>query len=220
MKHFFFDLDGTLAESKMPVSDAIRDALNKLPNVYVISGAQRQQMERQLHGVNCKILAQNGNDTDKWISYMGRAQKYRIYNHINKVRKKFKYKGDTEDRGCQISYSFTGHNAPLDVKKFFDPDKKIRNKILEDIPFVDEELIVVVAGSTCYDYLSKNGTKGANLKLYTHRHQKYKIINECVFFGDNLQEGGNDHSVVGVMETVPADTKNILKILEKYQEKN
>jgi len=211
-KHFIFDLDGTLAESKTPVSESMRRTLNKLPNVYVISGASKEQMESQLKGVKCKILAQNGNQTDKWINYLRDAHRKRILRHINLLKKKYGYMGEWEHRGCQISYSFTGHNAPAHIKKAFDPDKKIRQHILEIYPFNEPELIAQVAGNTCIDYNTRNGTKGKNLMEYTRNMN----MDECIYFGDNLQEGGNDHSVVGVMDTVAV--KNPDDLLEKLQE--
>jgi hydroxymethylpyrimidine pyrophosphatase-like HAD family hydrolase len=212
MKHFFFDLDGTICDSRTVISPSVRDILNKLPNVYVISGARRELMEKQLLGVKCTILAQSGNDTDKWVNKLSEEQKKRVLEHIKKIEKEYGYNGEVEDRICQMAYSFTGHNADLNLKKKFDPDKKIRTDILEKYPFVDDELTALVAGNTSIDYVFKNGTKGINLKKYIQDFDK----NECIYFGDNLQIGGNDHSVVGVMETVPVNLNNIIDTLKKY----
>jgi len=211
-KHFFFDLDGTITESKTPVSGIMRRVLNKLPNVYVISGATKELMKFQLKGVKCKILAQNGNDTDRWKFYLTEKQIKRILKHIRLIKKKYRYYGETEDRGSQVSYSFIGHNADLNLKKAFDPDKKIRSHILEMLPFADEELIAQVAGNTCIDYTTRNGTKGKNLMKYIQNLNK----DECIYFGDNLQAGGNDNSVIEVMDTIMI--KNPRDLLEKLQE--
>lgn len=181
-KHFFFDLDNTICESRTLISNDVRNLLNKLQNVYVISGAARETMEKQLTGVNCTILAQSGNDTELWQNNLMGQEKGRIFQHIKKYDSKEEYGDLIEDRGSQLVYSFVGHHAPLELKKKFDPNSSKRKAVLAKHPFIDDDLMVAISGSTSIDYLKKGGTKGKNLAQYMQSLGLKK--EECVYFGD------------------------------------
>jgi hydroxymethylpyrimidine pyrophosphatase-like HAD family hydrolase len=120
-----------------------------------------------------------------------------------------------QDRGCQISFSFVGHNADLASKKAFDPDGARRTKYLHSVPFEDKEITVNVGGTTCLDYISKEGTKGKNIERLL-KLKKWKP-EDCVYVGDALFKGRNDETVIGVIPNLvrvdsPIDT---LKFIEE-----
>lgn len=209
-------MDGTICESKQLISDINRDCLNGLnKNIFVISGASRQQMEKQLEGLNCTILAQSGNDTPKWNKKLTVDERRDVYEHIARIKhrypKYFKkpFKELIQNRGGQISLSFIGHDAPRDQKESFDPTKLIRGEVLQRIPFDNLTLTATIAGTTCLDYTRKDGNKGCNLKEWI----KDIPNEECVYFGDNLQKGGNDYSVIGVMNTVEVGSPTSLLLI-------
>ena len=123
-------------------------------------------------------------------------------------------KETTHHRGCQISFSFTGHDADIKWKQKFDPEKKYRNHILKNVPFKSKTLVVRVAGTTCLDYNRKNNLKGDNLKRYMKLHNLNP--KDCVYYGDNFTKGGNDESVLGVMKCVRVrNPEHLYKILCK-----
>lgn len=204
----FFDLDGTITESKQKITSKMKKKLSKL-DVIVISGASRKQMEYQLDGLPCTILAQNGNDAPFWQNKLSIKEKEEIHNHIRKYGVMISTLVD--DRGCQISYSLIGHDNDHNIKKNFDPNHIIRKAILKQHPFKSKNLTVKIGGTTCFDYVQKKGTKGDNLKRWLKEN---KIsAKDCVYYGDSLFKGGNDESVKGVMRTIPV--KNPKDLLSK-----
>lgn len=216
MKYFFFDLDGTITESRQKINKEMKEALGKLPNVIVISGAQRSQMEDQLDGLGITyLMAQSGNDVPSfWFNKLTEEETDEIYQHISKVAI---IKDDMiEDRGAQIALSFTGHHANVDLKKNWDIGGGHRKKFLEKHPFHSDTLTCRVAGTTCLDYTKKDGTKGCNIK------RLLDTLNwppeECIYVGDALYPGGNDETVIGVIKTIgtenPKDTIRIIKFLQ------
>jgi hypothetical protein len=105
-----------------------------------------------------------------------------------------------EDRGSQISFSFTGHHAPIEEKKAFDPGGAIRNDILARYP-LNPLIEAKVGGTTCIDYFPKGLNKGYNIEKYIAAKGWKK--SECIYIGDALFPGGNDETVIGVIPTFP-----------------
>jgi phosphomannomutase len=97
----------------------------------------------------------------------------------------------------------------------YDPDRKKRDALIEKIPFVSDELIVKIGGSTSFDYIHKDRHKGTNVaKLISHKGWDK---DECVYFGDGLFPGGNDEAVIGIIDTHPVnDHLHTYELLQKY----
>lgn len=210
--YIFSDLDGTITDSRQKISQEMKRLLSNF-NLIVISGASRGQMEYQLNGLECDIMAQSGNDTSLWQNKLTDDEITEIYQHISKIT--LVGKDMIENRGCQIALSLVGHHVPIEEKKSFDPTKKIRKAILKKYPFKSRTLICKVAGTTCLDYTNKNGTKGKNIARFIKEKGWKK--KDCVYFGDALFKGGNDESVIGVIRTVGvANPTELLKKIKKY----
>ena len=202
-KFRFFDLDGTITESRQVISSKMKEKILSLGEFVVISGAEVPRIEKQIDGVPCVKMGQNGNDTPFWKNKLTAKQIVQIYHHLTKISKLYDIpitRDTYHNRGCQVSFSFTGHNADINWKKKFDPEKKFRNDVLERIPFKVDGLTVRVAGTTCLDYNRKGNLKGDNLKRYMKLHGLDP--KDCIYYGDNFDKGGNDESVLGVMECV------------------
>lgn len=74
---------------------------------------------------------------------------------------------------------------------------------------------VQIGGSTCLDYFKKGLNKGANVKKLIEALGWNK--DECVYFGDALFPGGNDETVVGIIDTVKvADEVDTAAKLKEY----
>lgn len=215
-------MDGTVCDSKQIIGEQMLVEMKlNAKNVIIISGQSKEHMDRQLAGLECTRMPQSGNITDMWINTLTKAEAVEIYAHINKLknifRKHFSWKriDHIDNRGCQISLSFMGHDATYEDKIGFDPDRSIRKKILQKIPFVHQTLSCTVAGTTCLDYTKTDGKKGNNIKRYID--VKGWDPNECIYFGDALFKGGNDESVIGVIDTVEVSGPDELLIkLKKY----
>lgn len=229
-KHIFFDLDNTLCESRQKISKEMEEALESLiehKDVVIVSGAKRRQMRKQLGNNIYKkvyIMSLSGNEArcpngELWRDFLLDRHKKVILEHIKLLKKKYSKllegtkKSDLiQDRKCQISFSWVGHNAPREKKDSFDVDKKKRSKILKETPLVSEAVEVSFGGTTCFDYTRKGRNKGYGIKRLA-RENGWKL-EDCVYIGDAIFPGGNDGTVIGVCPTRsvrnPIDTLSLL----------
>jgi phosphomannomutase len=215
VKYLLFDLDGTLCESKKELREDMLQELGRLSKRYgiaLVSGAELSRMMIQAPLKYATFMAQNGNESyenDKLLWANTFDNREEVMKHIEKIKINPMTDDMLDDRGCQISFSFIGHHAPLEVKKKFDPDRKVRHRLLEDHPFKG----AVIGGTTCIDYIPY--TKGENIK----RYMDLKDIkpHECLYIGDAFMNHGNDATVLGVIPVhqvnSPLETLNFIKNL-------
>lgn len=225
--HLFFDMDGTVTPSRSKIDPKMKELLASLPSTTaIISGSHNDQMDHQMDGLPVIRMGQNGNHVihpemgELWFDTLTKEEKVEIMVHAQKVWNACDHKVPDpddifEDRGSQISLSLYGHHADPALKKAFDGDFKKRTELLQRFPFVSERVEVKMGGSTCLDYFKKGRNKGFNIdRLIAHMHWNK---DECIFFGDALFPGGNDETVVGIIETVqvsdPDDTYSKLSAL-------
>jgi phosphoserine phosphatase len=209
---YLFDMDGTLTDSRRYLSLDMECALIKLAKrraVVIISGATSKQMDKQIpfrtiwkeHNVNLTKMSQNGNicearDERLWERRLHVFQRMAVFSHIHKLLSTFggeclDSEDLVEDRGCQVSYSLIGHNAPSEMKSAFDPDGNLRRRILKAFPFDEKSMTVKVGGTTCLDYIEVDGTKADNLKRLLGPAE----LKRATYVGDQLYPGGNDSDV-------------------------
>ncbi len=229
-EHFIFDLDGTLTESRSPINLDLYKKLVELKEkgktVTVISGATVSQIREQLtpkFADQLLILGQSGNDfkeegEDVWKNSLEVEDVHGVLLHLSDILDEFGHQNIEEDkleiRGGQVSYSLVGHNAPREDKLAYDPDGRRRNNLLVKIPFQSESMMVRVGGTTCLDYTKTNWGKRGNLSRLM-RSKNWKKSN-CVYFGDQIYEGGNDWDVRTILDTVSVEnpTHTLVKLYE------
>jgi len=204
-------MDGTVTPSRSKINSKMKELLASLPQtIAVISGSHNDQMSFQVDGLPVIRMGQNGNHVihpelgELWFDELTQEEKDEIMDHVNTVWEVCDQNVPDiddiiEDRGSQISLSLYGHHAEPAVKKAFDGDFKKRIALLEQFPFTSDNVEVKLGGSTCLDYFRKGKNKGFNIdRLITHMNWNK---DECLFMGDALFPGGNDETVVGVIET-------------------
>lgn len=218
-KHFIFDMDGTLTESKTLITFEMIAGLNAIKgDITIISGASLEQMHLQMGSFsNARFMPQSGAVSEFW-EYIFTNENIKVINkHIRKIL------DDTglsptdkiQNRGSQVAFSFVGHNASWEIKKNYDPKATYRSKILKKFPFKDKEIVAKIAGTSCIDYTHKNYTKGKNIARLI-KQMKWKK-EECIYFGDAFYPLGNDTTVKGVIDIVAVkDPVDLLKKLQKY----
>ncbi len=228
-KHLFFDMDGTITPSRSLIDPKMKELLASLTQtIGITSGSHNEQMAYQVDGLPVIKMGQNGNHVvhptlgELWNEPLTQAQKDEVMAHAEKVWAVCDHNVPDvndifEDRGAQISMSLYGHHADPVTKRAFDGDFKKRKALLAQFPFVSDTLEVKLGGSTCLDYFPKGKNKGFNInRLINHLNWNK---DECLFFGDALFPGGNDETVVGVIETMavtdPEDTyKKLTKLFK------
>jgi len=226
-KHLFFDMDQTVAPSRQPILPEMYELLDSLPqDIVIVSGQDVAKIAWQSNDLPAIRLGQNGNNgvdvdgTKLWNVALEDNYRQEILNHISQVMEQLDEQPKPEwmpieDRGAQITFSPVGNQAPVEVKKTYDPELKKRFALLEKVPFESEDLVVKIGGSTSFDYIHKDRHKGTNVQRLIDL--KGWNNDECIYFGDGLYPGGNDEAVIGVIETVAVtdhlDTYNKLKEL-------
>ena len=217
-----FDLDGTLAESKSAMTDSMAELFEKLleqKEVCIISGGKYEQFQQQaLSGMNisnhllarlhlmptCGTRYYRYNDIkSEWVKLYSEdipvKDRKRIIEIVHDAAKeldlleKSPFGEIIEDRGSQITFSALGQKAPADKKHAWDPDgsKKLslRDKVAPLIP----EYEVRTGGSTSIDITKLGIDKAYGMKKLME--QTNTAMEEILFIGDALHEGGNDYPV-------------------------
>ncbi|OKS85163.1 HAD-IIB family hydrolase [Mucilaginibacter polytrichastri] len=238
-KLIVFDLDGTLAESKA-VIDAdmavLFSSLLDVARVAIISGGDWPQFDKQIIAhlpKNAKldklsILPTCGTkfyqyDPAGWKKLYSENftadEKRKIVDSLNKAVEESGFKAEKfwgeqiEDRESQITFSALGQQAPLEPKKAWDPDfakrKKIKTILDKSIP----EFAVQLGGATSID-ITKPGIDKA-YGMYKLRDVLGVSIDEMLFIGDALFEGGNDHPAATtgakcIQTKDPEETKHLI----------
>lgn len=218
-----FDLDDTLAITKSEISDRMSLLLGKLLEKYdvcVITGGRFEQIDKQvvkrlevpehllgkLHLMpTCGTRYYRYDELEhKWVMQyaedLTKEQKTKIVNALESVAKEMGIWCDTpageiiEDRYSQITMSALGQQATPEDKyawaeKFKDIRPIYRDKVAELLP----DLEVRIGGTTSTDITLPGIDKAYGMKRLIDAIDISK--DEILFFGDKLQEGGNDYPV-------------------------
>jgi phosphomannomutase len=217
-----FDLDDTLAITKSPISDQMAEILGDILEEFeicIISGGRYEQFKTQVvdrlhiepHKLNrlhlmptcgTRYYRYNELDSEWQIQYaedLSEAQKKLIIEVLEASAKELGYweekpAGDIiEDRGSQITFSALGQKATPEDKYSWDPDgtKKaaLRDLAAQSLPGLE----VRAGGSTSIDVTREGIDKAYGMQKLIDAIDISK--DEILFFGDNLQEGGNDYPV-------------------------
>jgi phosphomannomutase len=217
-----FDLDDTLAVTKSPLSDLMCERLVELLEKYevcVISGGNFEQFKIQLidrlkadtaiysrlHimptcGTRYYRFNEKSGEWNKvYAEDLTVEQKRRVIAVLEEGARHFGYWEENpageiiEDRESQITYSALGQKALPEDKYKWDPDgtKKhhLRDYAAERLPDLEPR----VGGTTSVDVTLPGVDKAYGMqKLMEHlKLEKENIL----FFGDKLEEGGNDYPV-------------------------
>lgn len=239
-----FDLDCTLTLSKQPLEKDISDLLCKLlsqKKVAVISGASYEQFKKQfVSNLVCDDQSlenlflfptsatsfykfQNGEWSIVYEEGMTSEEKAKIFeafqesfSEVGFDKPQQTFGKIIEDRGSQITFSALGQDAPLELKKEWDPDGAKRGKIIKALSVRIPEFEIRYGGMTSIDVTKKGVDKAYGLGQI---EKNLSIpISKMVFVGDSLSPGGNDHAVIKTgVEVVsvsgPEEVKTIINSL-------
>lgn len=225
-QHLFFDLDKTIAPSREPMQPEMYELLSGLEqDIVIVSGQAVDKIAWQSNYLSAVRLGQNGNhavdqsDNLLWYTPLTESEREEILTHIEVLTDALDEKPDPayesiEDRGAQITFSPVGNKAPVELKRSYDPDLQKRKTLLSQHPFQSDNLTVKIGGSTSLDYIHKDRHKGSHVQNLIEHYNWEQTA--CVYFGDGLYPGGNDESVIGVIDTIPVqDHKDTYQILKR-----
>lgn len=215
-----FDLDGTLAESKLPIDadmSALLVRLLAVRPVAVIGGGSYQKFQDQLLSTlvvpnalkeklylfpTCStrfVRFSEGEWHEVYAEHLGEKEKEEIlaafhdaFSEIGYVHPTTRYGEQLEDRGTQISFSPLGQLAPVAAKQaWYDAHDDTRQALRASLERRLPSFEVRAGGLTTIDVTRQGIDKAYGLR-------KIESIlgiplSAMVFVGDALYEGGNDY---------------------------
>lgn len=207
-------MDDTLTRAKSLITPDMRKALLELMgsgrDVIVVSGQTNEYIGKQTDELPTFYLCQNGNHAldaktgkEFWrYPPLTKEECDEIFTHIRSIPRDWPVTDENdlvENRGQQISYSLLGQHEDVARKQAFDPDRSKRKQILKEHPLISEHVEVFIGGTTTFDYIRKGMHKGRNVMAFI-KEMGWKP-DECIYVGDALFPGGNDETVMGVIDT-------------------
>ena len=230
-----FDLDGTLAKSKTEVGKDVGELLKELLTyvpVAVMSGGSWKQFETQLlpalpadtdlsklylfpvSAGECRTY-QDGAWKVLYTHAFSKEEHEQILHALTRALKKTglssppkKVWGERiEDRGAQITFSALGQKAPIEEKKRWDPDKKKRMPLVEELKRELPHLSIRANATTSVDITKEGITKAFGLKELARITQI--PVHHMLYVGDALFPGGNDAVVYEACTKLCVATKEV-----------
>lgn len=219
-----FDLDDTLAPSKGLIDPRIADlllALLRSVDVAIISGGNETQFRTQvvarlgdadaadlarlhlLPTCGTRYLRHDGADfTSVYAHDLSAAEKRAALTALREEAERLglweaEPWGDIlEDRGSQITFSALGQRAPREAKHDWDPTGAKRAALRDAVAARLPGLEVRSGGSTSIDITQAGIDKAFGMRqLSSHTGIP---LTDMLFYGDRLDEGGNDYPVLAI----------------------
>ncbi|HSX46187.1 MAG TPA: HAD-IIB family hydrolase [Candidatus Saccharimonadia bacterium] len=240
-KVIVFDLDGTIATSKLPITAAMADLLEHLlksHQVCIISGEKFEQFQKQVLSkldqdsnlANLHIMPtcgtryfrfQEGDWEQIYSEDLPAEDREKIVQTLTEGAKQLglwpeKAWGEiVEDRGTQVTYSALGQEAPIESKLAWDPDGAKRMRLRKCVLDHLDDYEVDVSGTTSVDVTRKGIDKAYGVKKL--EAVLHLANNDLVFIGDQLRVGGNDHPVkaLGIDSIEVEDWHETAKVIKE-----
>lgn len=219
-----FDLDDTLALSKSPISPRIADLLRALlrqVDVAVISGGNEEQFRTQviarlgetdaaslgrlhlLPTCGTRYLRYDGSDFAPLYAHdLSEDEKSAALTALREEAERLglwepePWGEILEDRGSQITFSALGQKAPGEAKHAWDPTGSKRLMLRDAVAARVPDLEVRAGGSTSIDITRAGIDKAYGM---TQLAERTGIpLSSMLFYGDRLDEGGNDYPVLAL----------------------
>ncbi|MFH1178106.1 MAG: HAD-IIB family hydrolase [bacterium] len=220
-KLIVFDLDGTLTESKQPLTLEMAALVTKLlanTKVAIVSGGALPQFLKQV----VAKLPNDANLADLYLLPTSGASLYEYQNdNWNRIYEERLSEKDAETietamreaaeetgiinfsepawgerieyRGGQVTMSALGQEAPIAEKKRWDPDHKKRHALQSAIASRLPEFSVGMGGATTIDVTKRDIDKAYGIRQLCRRLNIAE--SEALYVGDELAAGGNDEAI-------------------------
>ncbi|WP_350351521.1 HAD-IIB family hydrolase [Microbacterium sp. A8/3-1] len=219
-----FDLDDTLAPSKGLIDQRIADLLQALlrsVDVAIISGGNEAQFRTQviarlgdadaadlarlhlLPTCGTRYLRHDGSDfTPVYAHDLSDAEKTAALTALREEAERLglwepePWGEILEDRGSQITFSALGQRAPREAKHAWDPTGAKRSLLRDAVSARLPGLEVRSGGSTSIDITQAGIDKAFGMRRLAE-HTGIPL-SAMLFYGDRLDEGGNDYPVLAI----------------------
>jgi len=233
------DVDDTICDSCQPISPEMAEQISKLISkgyaFAFISGSKCEHLhsmisskineEHHLLGTTGTIYEKvhSGSRNLIYANNLTNSEKKEIFYAFKKLIMQFNIKPLTstedqlQDRDSQITLSALGRNAPLEVKRNYDPSEEKRKwwvKFLKG--YLDENKYEIkIGGTTSIDVTRKGMDKELGIKKFAE--QLGVSLNQVLFLGDKIYPGGNDYPASKIVDCISVKSpKETLEVLRKF----
>lgn len=236
-----FDLDNTLARSKMRMDGRMSRRLAELTHlisIAIVSGGRFEQFVSQ-------ILDALGSDADfralhlmptsgtryyRWSgSGWAKVYAYDLSQHARDAAREslerharelglwepHTWGPRIEDRGSQITFSALGQLAPAGVKQEWDPNNTKKNALAAAVARDLPHLQVRSGGSTSVDISGRGIDKAYAIRRLAHILGVR--VEQIIFIGDRMDPDGNDYpaAAAGTMAIRVADPDQTVQVADR-----
>ncbi len=235
IKIIAMDLDGTLTQHKTPLSPEHRSILDRLSEKYkllMVGAGTCKRIFDQMNRYPIDILGNYGMQYAEYNSLTGdidivfdevrSCDRESIEKRVTEAREKYgftEFSGNNVEyhaSGC-VTFPILGTKARQEDKLSFDPDRKKRRRIYDEIKNIFSDYTVFIGGSSSFDMVPAPFNKAYALSEYC----KARSIShdQLVYIGDDYGSGGNDEVVyksdfnyltIDDYRTFPAVVKDLL----------
>jgi HAD superfamily hydrolase (TIGR01484 family) len=242
LKALIADIDDTICPSTRPVAPAMAQEIGRIVRegryFAFISGSTLGQISAQLtpfldvdhhllgtsgsHYAAVTVLGSAKTSREIWRQEFDPETKRRILAAFDALIVRHHIESQTtredqlQDRGSQVTLSAIGRGASDVAKRAYDPDGGRRRAwVLELERDLGPDLNIKVGGTTSIDITPKGIDKEWGIRRFLEYHKLSP--EEAIFFGDNLQPGGNDFPATRVVQTVAVrNPEHTLELLKGY----
>ena len=215
--NYIFDVDGTLTPSRARIDEDFRQwflEFARWNNVYLVTGSDMSKTEEQIgkelfKNVEC-VYNSSGNTKHKNGVCVFNTKCLELPRDVHAFLLKKSISSDFDiatgnhfdSRPGLLNFSVVGRNAnKMQRKKYvkFDNSSNERQTISDEFnkKFTKKfGLVSQVAGETGLDIIEIGKDKAQILKDFTFQ-------DSLIFFGDNIQPGGNDYGIAQAIEYGP-----------------
>ncbi|KFI55544.1 HAD family hydrolase [Bifidobacterium sp. UTCIF-37] len=243
-----FDLDNTLANSKLPMKPQMASRFSELTRripVAVITGGRYSLVVSQILDVledrailaNLHLMPTSGTRYLRWNGHewscvfshdLDADQRARAAASLERHAREqglwleHVWGERIEDRGSQITFSVLGQQAPLEAKQAFDPTGELKERLARAVADDLPDLKVHAGGYTSVDVAGRGIDKAFAIRELAACTGIQ--VADIVFVGDRMTPGGNDYpaaeaGAMGVAVSCPADTIRFVDgLLERLPE--
>lgn len=206
-----FDLDGTLTQHKSPLEPenrAVLEALGEKYRLLMVGAGSALRIFRQLGGFPIDVIGNYGMQYGKYNALTKELEivedlnapcdRQSVADRIRMLRERFGFEtfaGESVEyhaSGC-VTFPILGTKAKLEDKLAYDPDRKKRRAIYQEVCDVFPEYTVFVGGSSSFDMAPHPFDKAYALRRVC-RESGIQPEEVC-YVGDDYGTGGNDESV-------------------------
>lgn len=211
IKLIAMDLDGTLTQHREKLGEknrAVLDELNKKYKLIMVGAGQVARIFNQMNKYPIDIVGNYGLQYATYNKKTGEmdikrditfeTDKEAIEKKVTYFREKYgftSFRGNNVEfhpSGC-VTFPILGTKAIQEDKLAFDPDRKKRRAIYDEVSACFDSYNVFVGGSSSFDMSPKPYNKYYALDLYCKENGIEH--NEVCYIGDDYGTGGNDESV-------------------------